>query len=76
MNLRHATGPDAVGDPMHVLNHLQLIKDQLLKARRLSDAQFLHLKAYRGVPYQAAPVEKMTGAKVATYRGSTYKVGQ
>jgi len=76
MILRHATGPDAVGVPMHVFNHLQLIKDQLIKARRLSDAQFLHLKAYRGVPYQAVPVESLTGSRVATYRGTPYQVGQ
>lgn len=76
MNLRHATGPDAVGVPMHVFNHLQLIKDQLIKARRLSDAQSLHLKAYRGIPYKAVPVESRAGSQVATYRGNPYEVNR
>lgn len=61
---------------MHVFNHLQLIKGQSLKAKRLSEAQFLHLKAYRGVPYAKAPVEVSTGSKVATYRGNTYQASR
>lgn len=73
---RHATGPGAVGVPMHVLNHLQMIKEQIIKAQRLTDAQRLHLKAYRGVPYQHAPVDTPAGSFVATYRGRPYEVNR
>lgn len=61
---------------MHVFNHLRLIKDQIIKAQRLSDAQLLHLKSYRGVPYQQAPVDQPTGQWVATYRGQAYQVNR
>ena len=61
---------------MHVFHHLLMIKEQIIKAQRLSDAQLLHLKAYRGVPYQQAPVDNPTGRWVATYRGQAYEVNR
>lgn len=57
---------------MNVLNQLQLCKEQLQKAQRLEEAQRIHLKAYRGVPYQAAPHSNPQGSFSGFYRGHAY----
>lgn len=57
---------------MNVLNQLQLCKEQLVKAQRLEDAQRISLKAYRGIPYKAAPHTNPTGVFSGTYRGNPY----
>lgn len=58
---------------MTVLNHLALIKDQIVRDRALSDAQIVTLKAYRGVPYTVLPREAQGGADLV-YRGVDYRL--
>jgi hypothetical protein len=55
------------------MNVLFLIKNQLDRRHRLSEAQKIHLKAYRGVPYQEAPRRDHVETDL-TYRGQAYHV--
>ena len=57
---------------MHVPNRLQLIRDRLVKAQRLHEAQMLSLTPkYRGIPYVKSQQQKRASG-VLTYRGSSY----
>jgi len=57
------------------MNVLSLIKNQHGRRQRLSDAQKIHLKAYRGVPYREAPGHDPV-EKDLTYRGQEYHVNR
>ena len=57
------------------MNVLSLIKNQHGRRQRLSDAQKIHLKAYRGVPYREAPGNDPV-EKDLTYRGQAYHVNR
>jgi hypothetical protein len=57
------------------MNVLSLIKNQHGRRQRLSDAQKIHLKAYRGVPYREAPGNDPV-EKDLTYRGQEYHVNR
>ena len=68
----HATGVVA---PQEVLmNILAMIRDQQLKQRRLSEAQRLMAKAYRGTPYTDAEHTNPTGEYELMYRGLQHNV--
>lgn len=54
------------------MNILSLIRSKHQQAIRLHEAQLLHLKAYRGVPYQNAPVSPKSQGAELTYRGHSY----
>ena len=56
---------------MNVMNHLQVIKQSMLKRQALYNAQMLHLKTYRGVPYVKVANEPV-GHHELSYRGSRY----
>jgi len=58
---------------MAPINTLALVRQQLIKQQRLSEAQRIASKAYRGVPYAQA---HHTAAQPAdlTYRGQTYHI--
>jgi hypothetical protein len=66
-----ATGAGALMEPS--MNVLSLIRNQLDRSRRLSEAQKIHLKAYRGVPYREAPRHDHVETDL-TYRGQPYHV--
>jgi hypothetical protein len=53
------------------MNVLSLIKNRQGRRQRLSEAQKIHLKAYRGVPYQEAPRHAHLETDL-TYRGQPY----
>ncbi len=57
------------------MNVLSLIKNQHGRRQRLSDAQKIHLKAYRGVPYREAPGHDHVETDL-TYRGQAYHVNR
>jgi hypothetical protein len=57
------------------MNVLELIRNKMLKAQRLDDAQFLMAKAYRGVAYVDAHHDEpkpQQETKELTYRGRHY----
>ena len=54
------------------MNILSLIRAKHKQAIRLHEAQLLHLKAYRGVPYQNAPVSPKSEGAELTYIGHSY----
>lgn len=58
------------------MNHLALIKDNIQKRERLSEAQRLMAKAYRGVEYADARQgqKSKSGPTDLIYRGITYQV--
>lgn len=64
-----ATGAGALMEPS--MNVLSLIKNQHGRKQRLSEAQKIHLKAYRGVPYREAPRQDHVDTDL-TYRGQPY----
>jgi hypothetical protein len=53
------------------MNVLSLIKNKNTREQRLQDAQKIHLKAYRGIPYREAPRQGQVDAEL-TYRGQPY----
>jgi hypothetical protein len=53
------------------MNVLSLIREKVNREQRLSEAQKIHLKAYRGVPYREAPREGHLSTEL-TYRGQAY----
>ncbi|MEB3321829.1 MAG: hypothetical protein VKI81_03300 [Synechococcaceae cyanobacterium] len=53
------------------MNVLSLIRNKSRREQRLHDAQKIHLKAYRGIPYREAPRQEH-GDSDLTYRGQTY----
>ncbi|QEY31205.1 DUF4278 domain-containing protein [Synechococcus sp. RSCCF101] len=53
------------------MNVLSLIKNQMDRQHRLSEAQKIQLKAYRGVTYTDAPKESHLATEL-TYRGQAY----
>lgn len=55
------------------MNVLSLIKNQVERQNRLYEAQKMHLKAYRGVPYTDAPKETPLASEL-TYRGQAYHI--
>lgn len=57
---------------MNVLNHLHLIQEAAQRRQALYDAQMLHLKSYRGVPYVEAAHEQASHPTL-TYRGHAYQ---
>jgi len=57
---------------MNVLNHLHLIQEAVKRRQALHDAQMLHLKSYRGVPYVEIAHEHLTHPTL-TYRGHAYQ---
>ena len=58
---------------MPALNALELIRSGILKRDALTAAQVLHLKAYRGAPYDHAPHADPHAADL-TYRGCAHHV--
>jgi len=58
------------------MNTLQIIKERQQKRQRLSDAQRLMAKAYRGVDYTDLNHDRPNRSKPAdlTYRGIRYSV--
>mgnify|MGYP003337718406 CR=1 FL=1 len=58
------------------MNHLQLIKERIEKRQRLTEAQRLMAKAYRGVEYVDAVHDRPAKDKPTdlTYRGITYHI--
>lgn len=58
------------------MNHLALIKDQMQKRARLTEAQRLMAKAYRGVEYVDAYHDRpeKEGPTDLVYRGITYQI--
>jgi hypothetical protein len=57
------------------MNVLDLIRERMLRDRRLDDAQFLMAKSYRGVPYVDAHHDDPSdpkGAHEFNYRGQHY----
>jgi len=56
------------------MNHLQMIKEGMQKRARLTEAQRLMAKAYRGVEYVDAVHDRPTKDKPTdlTYRGISY----
>ena len=56
---------------MAPINTLALVRQQLIKQQRLSAAQRMAAKAYRGVPYAQAPHTAPQPAEL-TYRGHHY----
>ena len=55
------------------LNTLELIRSGILKRDALTAAQVLHLKTYRGAPYDHAPYAAPHTADL-TYRGCAHHV--
>jgi len=53
------------------MNVLSLIKNQVERQNRLYEAQKMHLKAYRGVPYTDTPKEAHLTTELI-YRGQAY----
>ena len=51
------------------LNH---IRKSIQKRQALYEAQLMMAKAYRGVPYTAAPRSQAPSFKTLTYRGQQY----
>lgn len=67
-----ATGAGPLTErPMNVLNHLSLIKDNIVRHQALTAAQMVSMKAYRGVPYTEAPHQEHVSADLM-YRGHGY----
>jgi len=58
---------------MAPINTLALVRQQLIKQQRLSAAQRMAAKAYRGIPYAQAPHTVSQPADL-TYRGQTYHI--
>ena len=58
------------------MNHLALIKEGMQKRARLSEAQRLMAKAYRGVEYVDAVHDrpKKDGPTDLVYRGISYQI--
>jgi len=58
------------------MNHLSLIKESILKRQRLTEAQRIMTKAYRGVSYTDAHHGRPEPARQSDlkYRGLTYSV--
>jgi len=58
------------------MNHLSLIKQSIVKRRRLTEAQRLMAKAYRGVEYTDAHHSRPQPKKQSDlkYRGLSYNV--
>ena len=58
------------------MNHLSMIKSALIKKQRLSEAQRLMAKAYRGVDYVDAHHSRPEPKRASdlTYRGIRYSV--
>lgn len=58
------------------MNHLQLIKERIERLQRLTEAQRLMAKAYRGVEYVDAVHDRPTKDKPTDliYRGIAYQV--
>ena len=59
--------------PMSAINALELIRSGILKRDALTAAQVLHLKTYRGAPYDHAPHAAPHAADL-TYRGCAHHV--
>jgi hypothetical protein len=59
--------------PMSAINALELIRSGILKRDALTAAQLLHLKTYRGAPYDHAPHAAPCPADL-TYRGIPHHV--
>ena len=59
--------------PMPAINALELIRSGILKRDALTAAQVLHLKTYRGAPYDHAPHAAPHAADL-TYRGIPHHV--
>jgi hypothetical protein len=59
---------------MNVLNHLSLIKDNIVRHQALTAAQMVSLKAYRGAPYAEAPHQEHVSAELM-YRGARVPPG-
>jgi len=57
---------------MAPINTLALVRQQLIKQQRLSAAQRMAAKAYRGVPYAQAHHTTQQPADL-TYRGHKYE---
>ena len=56
------------------MNVLPIIRRSMQKEQRLRQAQYLMAKAYRGVPYNDAPIDQPhSGPRSFTYRGTPYK---
>ena len=58
---------------MSAINALELIRSGILKRDALTAAQVLHLKTYRGAPYDQAPHAAPCPADL-TYRGIPHHV--
>ena len=58
---------------MAPINTLALVRQQLIKQQRLSAAQRMAAKAYRGAPYDHAPHAAPRAADL-TYRGCAHHV--
>ena len=73
-DLLHATGEQATEE--QPMNTLQMIKERQQKRQRLSDAQRLMAKAYRGVDYVDAHHSRPEPKRASdlTYRGIRYSV--
>lgn len=54
------------------MNFLNVIRDSQVKRNRLSDAQFLMAKAYRGIDYSKVEARNPTGNYQLMYRGSKH----
>ena len=73
----HATWPRNGDQAMeNTMNHLQLIKERIEKRQRLTEAQRLMSKAYRGVEYVDAVHDrpKKDHSLDLAYRGIHYEV--
>ena len=57
-----------------LMNFLSIIRDRQLKKQRLSEAQRLMAKAYRGTPYTDAEHTNPTGEYELMYRGLQHNV--
>ena len=58
---------------MSAINALELIRSGILKRNALTAAQVLHLKTYRGTPYDHAPHAAPCPSDL-TYRGCAHHV--
>ena len=54
------------------MNFLDVIKQAQIKRNRVWEAKLMHLKAYRGVPYEKAETISVLTKKTYIYRGKTY----
>ena len=73
----HVTWPrNGDQDMENTMNHLQIIKDRIQKNQRLTEAQRLAAKAYRGVEYIDAIHDRPKKSRPLdlAYRGIHYEV--